>query len=132
MHLKRKFVSRVGWELVPIPLSEITRIEYQKALAVLRAFFGVCLIALIVFIFAMIAKFWNALSANTIVPIGALTLAGIYGAKWVLGVRQHRFVFTRSDGSKLTWRSRPGDDQTMQGSVDRLIEFARSQGLMHQ
>jgi hypothetical protein len=131
MHLKRKFVSRAGWELVPIPLSEFTQIGYQKSFSILRAFFGACLIALIVFILAMLARHWNDLSANTTVPVGALALAAAYGTKWVLGARQHRFVFTRSDGSKLTWRSRPGDDQIMQGSVDRLIEFARSRGLMH-
>ena len=27
MHLKRKFVSKAGWELVPIPLSEFTTVE---------------------------------------------------------------------------------------------------------
>jgi hypothetical protein len=40
IHLKRKFVSKAGWELVPIPLSEFTAIEYRKELALLHVLFG--------------------------------------------------------------------------------------------
>ena len=131
VHLKRKFVSKAGWELVPIPLSEFTAIEYRKELALVRVLFGTFLIALVLVVLAMLAKYWNDLEPSTRVPVGALAIAGVYGTRLAFGVRRHRFVFVRSDGSRLVWKSRAGDDKLMQPLVNRLIEFACSKGLMH-
>ena len=131
VHLKRKFISKAGWELVPIPLSEFTAIEYKKELALARVLFGCLLIALVFFILAMLIKYWNDLEPSTRVPVGAVAIAAVYGVRLALGVRRHRFVFIRANGSKLVWKSRSGDDKLMQPLVDRLIEFARSKGLMH-
>jgi hypothetical protein len=131
IHLKRKFVSKAGWELVPTPLSEFTAIEYRKELALVRVLFGAFLVALVLFVLAMLAKYWNDLEPSTRVPVGALAIAGVYGTRMAFGVRRHRFVFVRSDGSKLMWKSRSGEDKLMQPLVDKLIEFARTRGLMH-
>jgi hypothetical protein len=131
IHLKRKFVSKAGWELVPIPLSEFTAIEYRKELALLHVLFGAFLVALVLFVLAMLVKYWDDLEPSARVPVGALAIAGVYGTQLAFGVRRHRFVFVRSDGSKLVWKSRSGDDKLMQPLVNRLIEFARSRGLMH-
>jgi hypothetical protein len=131
IHLRRKFVSKAGWELVPVPLSEFVAIEYKKELAVARVLFGSFLVALVLFILAMLVRYWNDLEPSTRVPVGAVALAGVYGIRLALGVRRHRFVFIKSNGSRLVWKSRSGDDKLMQPLVDKLIEFARSRGLMH-
>jgi hypothetical protein len=47
-----------------------------------------------------------------------------------LGVRRP-FIFVRTDGSRLVWKSRSGEDKLKQLMVDKLISFARSRGLMH-
>ncbi len=130
VHLKRKFVSKAGWELVPIPLSEFTAIEYKKELAFARVLFGAFLVALVILVLSMLVKYWNDLEPSTRVPVGALAIAGVYGIRLALGVRRHRFVFVRSDGAKLVWKSRSGDDKLMQPLVDKLIQFARSRGLL--
>ena len=130
IHLKRKFVSKAGWELVPIPLSEFTAIEYKKEVAFARVLFGAFLIFLVLFVLAMLMKYWNDLEPSTRVPVGALAIAGVYGTRLAFGVRRHRFVFVRRDGSKLVWKSRSGDDKLMQPLVDKLAEFARFRGLM--
>src|SRR5688572_5743730 len=70
VHLKRKFVSKAGWELVPIPLSEFTAIDYKKEVAVARVLFGAFLILLVLFVLAMLAKYWNDLEPSTRVPVG--------------------------------------------------------------
>lgn len=131
IHLKRKFVSKAGWELVPIPLSEFTAIEYRRDLALARVMFGAFLVAMVLVVLVMLVKYWNDLEPSTRVPVGAIAIAGIYGIRLALGVRRHRFVFVRSNGSKLVWKSRSGDDKLMQPLVNKLIEFARSSGLMH-
>lgn len=130
VHLKRKFVSKAGWELVPIPLSEFTAIEYRKELPIVRVAFGAFLVVLVLFVLTMLVIYWNDLGPSTSIPVGALALAGIYGVRLTLGVRRHRFVFVRTNGSKLVWNSRSGDDKIMQPLVDKLIAFARSRGLM--
>ena len=130
IHLKRKFISKAGWELVPVPLSEFTGIEYKKEISFARVLFGVLLLALILFILVMLIRYWNDLEPKTRVPVGALALAGIYGIKLLLGARRHRFTFVRTDGSKLVWKSRSGDDKIMQPLVDKLSEFSRRKGLM--
>jgi hypothetical protein len=130
VHLKRKFISKSGWELVPIPLSEFTAIEYRRELAFARVAFGILLVALMLLILVMLAIYWNDLEPRTRVPVGAIAIAGIYGIRLAFGVRCHRFIFVRSDGSKLGWKSRSGDDKLMQPLVDKLIAFARSRGLM--
>src|SRR5688572_14232298 len=108
VHLKRKFVSKAGWELVPIPLSEFTAIEYRRELALARVAFGAFLVAVVLLVLAMLVKYWNDLEPSTRVPVGALAIAGLYGIRLAFGVRHHRFVFVRSDGSKLRWKSRAG------------------------
>jgi hypothetical protein len=85
----------------------------------------------VLFVLAMLVKYWDDLEPSARVPVGALAIAGVYGTQLAFGVRRHRFVFVRSDGSKLVWKSRSGDDKLMQPLVNRLIEFARSRGLMH-
>jgi hypothetical protein len=130
MLLKRKFVSKAGWELVPIPLSEFTNIEYREELALTRIVFGGLLMALILFVLGMLAKYWNDLEPRTRVPVGALALAGVYGVRLAFGARRHRFAFTRANGSKLVWKSRSGDHKLMKPLADKLIQFARSKGFM--
>ena len=68
VHLKRKFVSKAGWELVPIPLSEFTAIEYRRELALARVAFGAFLVALVLLVLAMLVKYWNDLEPSTRFP----------------------------------------------------------------
>jgi hypothetical protein len=128
--LKRKFMSKAGWELVPMPLSEFTAIEYREELAFTRILFGGFLVILVLFVLAMLVKYWNDLEPSTRVPVGALAIAAVYGARLAFGARRHRFIFLRADGSKVGWKSRSGDHKLMKPLVEKLAEFARSRGLM--
>lgn len=130
IYLKRKFVSKAGWELVTFPLSEFASIEYKKEFVFSRVLFGALLVALILFIFVMLVIYWNDLASGTRIQIGALSLAGFYGVRLVMGARRHTFVFNRHQGTKLIWRSLSGDDKLMQPLVDKLIEFTRAKQLL--
>ena len=131
VQLKRKFASRAGWQLVPIPLTEFTSVEYRDEVGLARIVWGVLLVALVLFIFVMLFIYWSDLEPGTRLPVGLVALGGLYGAHLALGGRRHRFIFVKSDGSKLTWKSRPGDHGPMKPLVDKLIAFARGRGLMH-
>jgi hypothetical protein len=128
--LKRKFLSDNGWELVKYPLADCASIDYKEELPVLKIFFGAALLCLVLFIFAMLAIYWDDLEPGTRMPVGLVCLAGIYGARVAFGGRRHRIDVTLRNGSKLTWKSRSGDYKLMLPIVERFVEYSQSAGLM--
>jgi len=128
--VKRKFVSKTGWEIAEIPLSDCTGILYRDERPLLRLFLAILLVALIAFIFYMVVVYWDRLDPGTRIPIGALGLAAIYGLRWAFGSRRHRLAFELKGGRTLVWKSASGDYKYKIASVQKIIEFARSTGLL--
>jgi hypothetical protein len=128
--LKRKFVSKEGWELVKIPLSECFEVNYKEEVSVAGIAVGALISALIAGIALYLFQYWDDLEAGTKVPIGALGLAGFYGVRMALGGRRHRLKFEMHGGEVLSWKSRAGDRELMADSVKAIVEFARSKGLL--
>lgn len=127
--LKRKFVSKSGWELVSYPLSDCVRILYKDERPLTVVVPGLLLTALIAGIFYLLFVYWGDLEPSTRIPIGALGIAGFYGFRWVLGSRRHKIVFELKDKTRLVWKSRPGDYKYKTASVQNVVEFAKSAGL---
>jgi hypothetical protein len=128
--LKRKFVSKEGWELVKYPLADCSRIEYKQDLPLLKIFLGALLLCLVTFILVMVVVYWDDLEPGTRVPVGLIGLAGIYGARVAFGGRRHCVIVTLRDGSKLTWKSKSGEHKLMAPIVERVAEFSKAAGLM--
>lgn len=127
--LKRKFVSKSGWELVSYPLSDCTRIFYKDERPLTVIVPGLLLTVLIAGIFYMLFTYWNDLEPSARIPIGALGVAGFYGFRWVLGSRRHKIAFELKDKTQLEWKSRPGDYKYKTVSAQKVVEFAKSTGL---
>jgi hypothetical protein len=132
LFVKRKFVSRHGGEIVIYPVTSCTGIFYKDSRSPILMFFGVALACLIAFIFYMMIANWDSLEPGTRIPVGALGLAMIYGMRWIFGARRHELIFTLQDSTCLRWKSRPGDYKYKKGSVDKVVDFARSKGLLAQ
>lgn len=127
--LKRKFVSKSGWELVSYPLSDCARIFHKDERPLTVVAPGLLLTALIAGIFYLLFVYWSDLEPSTRIPIGALGIAGFYGFRWVLGARRHKIIFELKDKTRLVWKSRPGDYKYKTASVQNVVEFAKSSGL---
>lgn len=128
--LKRKFLSSQGWELMKYPLRDCVAITYKEELPIARIVVGTLISLLIAAILFYLFEYWDDLDANTKVPVGALGIAGIYGVKLAFGGRRHRLKFKMHDGRTLTWKSLAGERQLMSDSVNGIVEFARSKGLL--
>jgi hypothetical protein len=128
--LARKFVSKAGWELVKYPMHECRSISYSDERPLPTMLFGALLVALTVFVLYMLAVYWERLEPGTRIPIGALALAGLYGVRRLFGARRHRLVFNLVGGRNLSWQSQSGDYGHKRVSVDRVVAFARSKGLI--
>jgi hypothetical protein len=128
--LKRKFVSKSGFELIKYPLSECDRINYKDDRSVVLVVFGALLVLLICYIFYMLYVYWARLESGTHIKIGLLGLGLVYGVRWVFGARSHKFEFCLIDKTVLKWKSRAGDYKYKQAAVNKVIEFARSRGIL--
>lgn len=91
---------------------------------------GCFLLLLLGFIFYMVLSFWESLEPGTRIRVGLLMLAGTYGLRWIHGSKRHKLVFLLKDGSKLTWKSRPGDFASKNASTKKVIEYTKSVGLL--
>jgi hypothetical protein len=128
--LKRKFVSKSGWELEKRPLNDFLGITYSARIPLGRIVGGLFLVALIAAIIYFLVVYWGSLEPGQRIPVGAIVVAGIYGVNLLLGARQHKFVFLGKTGFKLTWKSRSGEFDVMKPSVEGIIEFATQKGLL--
>ena len=128
--LSRKFFSGAGWELVKYPMTECRGVSYHDERPLLGMVFGAVLIAVAVLVVYGLAVYWDRLDPGTRIPIGAVSLVGIYGIRMLFRARRHRLVFFLTDERRLTWQSRSGDYKYKQVSVDKVVTFARSKGLL--
>ena len=128
--LKRKLSIGDPYQLTEYPIRDCAKVTYQDKRSGFRIVLGVALAALICVIFYFVGIYWNRLEPGSSVPAGLLFLAFIYGLRWVFGSRIHRIAFLMRDGSRLLWKSRPGDFKYMQRAVGNVLAFAKSCGLM--
>lgn len=128
--LRRKFVSRSGYELTRQPLDQCRSIEYFDERPLSTIISGVLLTGLILFVLVMLVVNWKDLEGGTTIPVGALTMAGAFGVQRIFRARRHRFVFVMQDLTKLSWASRSGEYSQWKASTDQILQFARSRRLM--
>jgi hypothetical protein len=125
--VKRKELALKPFEIVRFPLSECSSISYESRWAVVPMIFGALLVALIVFIFAFLSQ----VPDGTRVPIGALSVAFVFGVVLFRGPKRHRLTFV-VNGRKLKWQSKAGDFKHKMVSVQRAIAFAKERGLLNE
>jgi hypothetical protein len=125
-YLKRRFVSKSGWEMVQIPMTDCAGIAYKTDIPLTRIIFGGLLALIILGVLIGLGLYWDDLEPGQRVPIGAIALAGVYAIRLLLGARRHSLVFRLHDGSKLKWSSRAGEFKTMKPMVDDVVAFAES------
>ena len=127
--LKRRFVSNAGFELVKHPLTDCWGITYSEERPLSRMVFGALLTALIIGIFVGIGVYWDELLPGTVIKIGLIALAGVYGVRLLFGARMNRLVFNLRDGVTLEWTSRPGAFEYTRDAALKVLEFAKQRGL---
>ena len=128
--VRRKLLSKGGWELEKVPMSECERILYKDEYSLVTLVSGALLVALIIFVFVMMGIYWNELANETKVPIGALAVGAGYGVTRLFGARRHRLTFVMRHGKKLIFKSRAGDYRVALHPVNKAVEYARTNGLL--
>lgn len=130
LFLKRKFASRLGYELTRYPLEECTSLAYFDERSLASLISGVFVTAVVALAVGGLLYNWSDLDAGTRVPIGALVVGGLYGVRRLFGSRRHRMVFTLRDQTKLSWISSSGDYERWKPSAASILEFARERRLL--
>lgn len=123
--LKRKFVSGAGFEIVKYDVDRCKKITATKEIPIIKIFFGVLLMCLILGIFYGVYTYWDSLEPGTRVYVGMFCLAFFYSFTWVFGAKRHRVSFTLDDGKVLSWKSSSGDFEMKIHEVNKIIEFAK-------
>jgi len=121
--IKRKELAMKPFELVEYPMGECTAISYEIKWAVFGMVVGTLLVLLILFIFA------SEVPAGTRFPVGALAIALVFGAVLMRGPKRHRITFNMA-GKQLKWQSKAGDFKYKVASVNKILAFAESRGLL--
>jgi hypothetical protein len=128
--LKRKFVSKAGWELVTYPVAECVGIAYNDERPIVSIVLGSLLVVLVAIIGYGLIAYWDSLTPGTRIPIGALGLVAVYGFRATFLSRRHRLIFSMNDGSQLIWKTVAGDYKYQRSRADKVVDFARSRGLL--
>lgn len=128
--VRRKLVSRAGFEVVDVPLSQCEAVKHFDERPLSTIVSGVLLVGLVAAIVVLLALNWNELAPDQRVPVSAIALAGVYGVRRVFGGRRHRLLFVLRDGTTLRWVSRPGGYAVKAPAVQQLLAFARQRGLL--
>lgn len=128
--LKRKFVSGSGFEIVKYDVDACKKITVTTEFPLIKIFFGVLLMSLIIFIFYSVYQYWDSLEPGTRVYVGMFCLAFFYGFTWVFGAKRHRVSFTLNNGKVLSWKSSSGDFDMKIHEVNKIIEFAKRKEML--
>jgi hypothetical protein len=124
IYVKGKLFALKPFELVALPISQCSSIEYERRLAIAPMIFGGLLVLLLVGAFA-----FGTVDSGTSVRWGAVALAIIFGLNLLFGVKRHRLTFTVA-GRRYRWQSKAGDFKYKIAAVQRVVGFARQQGLL--
>src|SRR5258708_12722016 len=105
--LKRKFVSRSGWELERHPLSELTGILYSQSVPIMRIVGGALLVALIGAVLYLLGVYWDSLEPGQRIPVGAIALAGIFRLQLLSDARHPNLDFLLPSAPNPPRHSKP-------------------------
>jgi hypothetical protein len=130
VYLKRKFLSKSGYELVTYPLTECDRITYYDERPLLSLILGALPVLTVGVVGYGVFKYWDELSPATRIPVGVLFLVSLYGFRAIFLARRYRVVFSLRDGSKLLWKTRAGDYKYKEANVSKVVELAKSRGIL--
>ena len=125
LYIRRKELSLKPFELIPLPASHCSSIQYEQRLAVIPMVLGGILVFLLLGLFI-----FGSVDAGTSIRWGAVALAMIYGLNMLLGVKRHRLTFV-VDGKRYRWQSKAGDFKYKTAVVQRLLAYAHERGLLH-
>jgi hypothetical protein len=128
--LKRKFVSKAGYELVSYPLADCVNVTYKDERPIGSIVFGALLLIVLAVIAYGLYEYWDSLPSETRIPVGLLLLGPVIAFRWVFSARRHRLIFTMRDGSKLTWKTRAGDYKYKEAGAAKAVELAKSLGIL--
>jgi hypothetical protein len=128
--LKRKFVSKAGWELVTYPVAQCASITYKDERPIASLVLGILLVAVVALIGFGLITYWGGLTPGTKIPIGALGLAALFGLRLTFLSRRHRLIFSMQDGSLLIWKTGAGYYKYQLARAEKVMEFAKSRGLL--
>lgn len=123
LFIKRKELAMKPFELVEYPMAECSAISYEVKWALLGMGIGALLVL------PILAIFISEIPAGTRLPVGTLASAFILGATLLRGPKRHRIIFTVA-GKELRWQSKAGDFKYKVASVDKVLAFALSRGLL--
>lgn len=121
--IKRKELALKPFELTEYPMADCTSISYEVKWAWISMAVGAILVLLILFIFM------SEVPTGTRVPIGALAIALVFGATLLREPKRHRITF-HVGTKKLRWQSKAGDFKYKVASVNKIVAFAESKGLL--
>ncbi|MFC5498566.1 hypothetical protein ACFPOE_13550, partial [Caenimonas terrae] len=125
LYIKRKELSLKPFELISLPASQCSSIQYEQRLAVVPMVLGGLLVLLL-----LSAFIFGSVEAGTSIRLGAVALALIFGLNMLFGVKRHRLTFI-VDGKRYRWQSKAGDYKYKTAVVERLVAYARERGLLH-
>jgi hypothetical protein len=126
--IKRKELALKPFELLEFELQQCSAISYQIKWALVPMILGALLAALVLSILWLVSQ-GEIASTTTRIPIGALAIALIFGVLLLQGPQRHRLTFI-VNGKALTWQSKAGDFKYKVASVQKVVAFAREQGLL--
>lgn len=124
--IRKKFSITTPYVLEEVPIASCGRIEYVAKLSPVRIVLGTLLVTLMLAIFYLIDAYAEQLEAGTTVRFGLLAFALVIGVRWMFMSRQHHMIFHLKEGSRLRWRSRPGDFKYKEWAVDKLLEHCKT------
>ena len=128
--LKRKFASRVGGEVITIPIEQCVFIAYRDKRPLHIIVLGVLLSLATWGPIIYLAMYWSSISLGMHVRVGLLLMGGLIGLRMTFGARRHELIFALKGRRDVKWKSRPGDFKYKQSAVDKVVEFAREKGVL--
>jgi hypothetical protein len=127
--IRKKFSMSTPYVLEEVAIASCGRIEYAAKLSPVRIVLGTLLVALMLAIFYFVYAYAEQMESGTSVPVGLLAIALVAGVRWMFMSRQHHMIFHLKEGSRLRWRSRPGDFKYKEWAVNKLREHFKTSRL---
>lgn len=123
LFVRRKELALQPYALEFIPMSRVRAIHYDVTWAWAPAVVGA--VCVVIAVAAMVMPVSEALR----MPVGALALAAGAGVIWMRGIKRHLLEFSLGDRT-VRWRSKAGEFKDREFVVQKVVDFARTAGLL--
>ena len=123
--IKRKELAMTPYEIQHYSMRDCQSISYRKHFALVPMLFGLASLLLILVIFIGLSD----VEFRVRVPIGAMAAVVLFGAILFRGPIRHRIIITFPSRT-FRWQSRAGEFRMIQPSVEKVLAFARREGLL--